>query len=290
MSAAARGERQRVHVALAQLGGIEPGLGELGAGEAEHFRAAVDAERLLGGGAEQFDHPAGAGADVDQPADRRARRARGRSPPRPRSRRRGASAARPNRRHGWRNSGSAAAARSARTAASRAASAAVQGSAPSSSAQRSTSWNKGSIRGRGPRLRNTQLPSLRRSARPASIRIRTWRETRGWLCPSTCASSPTRELHGAQQHQDPKPGRIRQSREDVGRQSHICGYKDIFISVKVEGRRAVRLVTADSPTLAAGRSSTPYECGSIDSARSFLRVDGVAFLCDPLFQVRVRSP
>ena len=71
VSAALGGERQRVHVALAQLGRVEPGLGELGAGEAEHFRAAVDAERLVGAAAEQFDHPAGAGADVDQPADRR---------------------------------------------------------------------------------------------------------------------------------------------------------------------------------------------------------------------------
>jgi hypothetical protein len=33
--------------------------------------------------------------------------------------------------------------------------------------------------------------SRRRSARPASHRIFTWRDTRGWLCPSTCANSPT---------------------------------------------------------------------------------------------------
>ena len=54
--------------------------------------------------AEQLDHPSGAGADVDQPAERRGRRAPGRSPPRPRSRRRAASAARPIPRHGRRNS------------------------------------------------------------------------------------------------------------------------------------------------------------------------------------------
>ena len=42
-----------------------------------------------------------------------------------------------------------------------------------------------------PSATNTQLPSLRRSASPASHRILTWRDTRGWLCPSTCASSPT---------------------------------------------------------------------------------------------------
>ena len=77
VSAAPEGERQRIHVALAQLGIVEPGLGQLGAGEAEHFGAAVDAERLLGAGREQFDHPPGAGADVDQAADRRVRRARG---------------------------------------------------------------------------------------------------------------------------------------------------------------------------------------------------------------------
>ncbi len=70
-------------------------------------------------------------------------------------------------------------------------------------------------RGAAPRLRNTQLPSLRRSARPASIRIFTWRETRGWLCPSTWASSPTDKLHRAQQHQDPHPGRIGQRSEDA---------------------------------------------------------------------------
>ena len=40
-------------------------------------------------------------------------------------------------------------------------------------------------------VRNTQLPSLRRSSTPASARIFRWRDTRGWLCPSTCASSPT---------------------------------------------------------------------------------------------------
>ena len=47
-------------------------------------------------------------------------------------------------------------------------------------------------RGRGSAsVRKTQLPSLRRSSTPASARILRWRETRGWLCPRTCASSPT---------------------------------------------------------------------------------------------------
>ena len=156
-----------------------------------------------------------------------------RSPPRPRSRRRGASAARPNRRRGRRNSVSAAAARSARTAASRAASAAVQGSSPSSSAQRSTSWNSGSIRGRGPRLRNTQLPSLRRSARPASIRMRTWRETRGWLWPSTCASSPTLSSMARSSI------RIR-SRVGSARAAKILGAKAIFADIKISLYRSRR--------------------------------------------------
>ena len=63
---------------------------------------------------------------------------------------------------------------------------------------------------RAPRLRNTQLPSLRRSARPASIRILTWRETRGWLCPSTCASSPTDSSIARSSIEDPQPRRIGQ--------------------------------------------------------------------------------
>ena len=49
----------------------EAGLGELDPGEAEHFGRAVDSERALGARApNSLDHPAGAGADVDQPADR----------------------------------------------------------------------------------------------------------------------------------------------------------------------------------------------------------------------------
>ena len=41
-----------------------------------------------------------------------------------------------------------------------------------------------------------------------------------------------RELHRPEQHQDAQPGRIGQGGENLGRIGHICGYKDIFISVK----------------------------------------------------------
>ena len=41
-----------------------------------------------------------------------------------------------------------------------------------------------------------------------------------------------RQFHGAQEHDDPEPGRIGQRGEYLGRRSHICGYKDIFIWVK----------------------------------------------------------
>ena len=119
---------------------VEPGLGELGAGEAQHFGAAVDAERVLGASRPNSSiiRPVPVPISTRRPIGRVAERAR-RSPPRPRFRRRGASASRPIRRHGSRNSARRAAARSARTAASRAASAATQGSSPSSSAQRSSS-------------------------------------------------------------------------------------------------------------------------------------------------------
>ena len=43
-----------------------PRLLELDAGEAEHLGRLVDADRIGRAGREQFDHPAGAGADVDQ--------------------------------------------------------------------------------------------------------------------------------------------------------------------------------------------------------------------------------
>ena len=63
------------------------------------------ADRLRRRRAEQFDHPAGAGADIEQPADRPVRQARARSPARPRFRRHGASGSSPTPRHGRRNNG-----------------------------------------------------------------------------------------------------------------------------------------------------------------------------------------
>ena len=60
-----------------------------------------------------------------------------------------------------------------------------------SSAQASISSNMGAVRSPPAIVRKTQLPSLRRSTAPASARMRTWRETRGWLCPGAAPSSPT---------------------------------------------------------------------------------------------------
>ena len=69
LSALLVGERQRIHVALAQAR-LDAGGLELDPGKPEHLRRAVDADRLAGARAEQFDHPAGAGADVDEAAER----------------------------------------------------------------------------------------------------------------------------------------------------------------------------------------------------------------------------
>ena len=63
------GERQRIHVALAQARRDARRL-ELDPRKPKHFRRAVDADRLARARAEQLDHPAGAGADIDQPAER----------------------------------------------------------------------------------------------------------------------------------------------------------------------------------------------------------------------------
>ena len=84
----------------------------------------------------------------------------------------------------------AASARSARIVSVRAASDPKSASVGESD-QASTNANIGSTRSASASVRKTQLPSLRRSSTPASARIFRWRDTRGWLWPSTCASSPT---------------------------------------------------------------------------------------------------
>lgn len=60
---------QSVHIALPQIGG-DLHVGQLGAGEAEHLRTPIDADRMLRPAAEQFQHPTGAGADIDERAER----------------------------------------------------------------------------------------------------------------------------------------------------------------------------------------------------------------------------
>jgi hypothetical protein len=54
------------------------------------------------------------------------------------------------------------------------------------------------------------------------------------------------QLHRAQQHQDPEPRRIGQRGKDLGRCSHICAYKDIFISVKLRFFYKIGRDTLDS--------------------------------------------
>ena len=61
-------ERQRIHVALADLDIVEAGAGEVGAGQRQHLAALVDADGLLDLGRQHFEQAAGAGADVEQPA------------------------------------------------------------------------------------------------------------------------------------------------------------------------------------------------------------------------------
>ena len=61
-------EGQGIHVALADLGIVEAGAGEVGAGERQHLAALVDADRLLDLGRQHLEQAAGAGADVEQAA------------------------------------------------------------------------------------------------------------------------------------------------------------------------------------------------------------------------------
>ncbi len=68
---AARFEGQCVNVALPQISLVEPSRRELGTCEPEHLGAAVDADSLFGRTAQQFEHPAGASAEIDKAAQRR---------------------------------------------------------------------------------------------------------------------------------------------------------------------------------------------------------------------------
>ena len=63
------GQRQGVHVALTEARGDARGF-ELDPRQAKHLRRAVDTDRLRRARAEQLDHPARAGADIDEAAER----------------------------------------------------------------------------------------------------------------------------------------------------------------------------------------------------------------------------
>ena len=183
------GERQRVHVALAQAGGDARRL-ELDARQAQHLRRAVDADRLARARAEQLDHPPGAGADIDQPAERPVAE---RPVDRPLDLAFGdveRADLVPHLGVGGEIAGGGLGALGADGFGPRRVGG-EQRARSTASAQLSISANNGSARSASARVRNTQLPSLRRSSTPASARILRWRETRGWLWPSTCASSPT---------------------------------------------------------------------------------------------------
>ena len=141
-------------------------------------------------GAEQFDHPPGAGADIDQPADRLVAKRRGdrlldlafgdveRAD------------AVPGRRHGPRNS--APRPRRGRRAPPRAARRRRRTRpARSASAHWSIASNKGSARAGVGKHQEHPAAFLAPRDEAASARMRTWRDTRGWLWPSNCANSPT---------------------------------------------------------------------------------------------------
>ena len=198
-----------------------PGRFELDPRQPKHLRRAVDADRL-GWRAGRTARSSGRCRCRCRPAGRAAAcQALGRSPARPRFRRHAASGSGPRPRRGRRNSGwrpRRARRGSIRSARRRRRTARCV----AASAQPSTSANSGSTRSASASVRNTQLPSLRRSSTPASARILRWRETRGWLCPSTCASSPDRQLHQPQQRDDAQPRRIGKRLESIGKRKAAC--------------------------------------------------------------------
>ena len=185
-------QRQRIHVALAQARAEQiPTASSL----ARASRSISDERSmpiaLSARGREQFDHPPGAGADIDQPPDRAGRPAPARWPARPRSRRRGASGSRPTPRHGWRNS--ARPLRRGRRGRPRAAPRSAANSACAVGLDPMIDHRRTAARcdRRRPASGTPSCLPCAASTSPASPRILTWRETRGWLCPRTCASSPT---------------------------------------------------------------------------------------------------
>ena len=63
-------DRRGVDVALAQLHVAQAALLDARARERQHRRALVDADGAVGARREQFEHAAGAGAEIEQAADR----------------------------------------------------------------------------------------------------------------------------------------------------------------------------------------------------------------------------
>ena len=192
-----------------------PAASQLDPREAQHFRRAVDADRLRRARAEQFDHPPGAGADIDQPAERPlAKRAVDRALDlalgdveradrvphlgvggeiarrRPRRGRRGPRRAGRRRRR--------------------------TGRASSGSAQRRCSANSGSVRVRVGQLRNTQLPSLRRSSEAGVDQdLDVARDPRLAL-PEHLRELADRQLHRPEQREDAQPRRVGEGLKKVG--------------------------------------------------------------------------
>ena len=61
-------EGKGIHVALADVGIVDAGPGEVGACQRQHLARLVDTDRLLDLGRQHLEQPAGTGADVEQPA------------------------------------------------------------------------------------------------------------------------------------------------------------------------------------------------------------------------------
>jgi hypothetical protein len=60
------GEGQCIHLAEAHQGLVEPGPLQGGAGDREHVAGAVNPDCASGLGAEEFEHPPGAGPDIEE--------------------------------------------------------------------------------------------------------------------------------------------------------------------------------------------------------------------------------